>query len=114
MTFEEELKNNELTVRYSDAPDRAPIDLSIEDGNDGICWVWGESPYDVEVECDHPYQCIDWGDDDEMGECILCGAQCNWKWEDDGDGGKERNVYQWHKPERIGGLVKKYLKELEG
>lgn len=114
MTFEDRLKEYELTIKQSESPDRKPIDFSIEDGRDGVCWVWGDSPDDVEIECDHPYQSIDWEDDDKMGECMLCGAQCSWRWESDGEGGMERNIYQWHRPDKTSGLVKKYLEENGG
>lgn len=110
--MEKELSQYDLKVRYSEAEDKQPIDFSIEDNQDNVCWVWGKTPEDVEIECDHPYQCIDWGDDDECGECELCGASCEWHWEDDGEGGQDRAVHTWHNPERIGGLVGKYLKEL--
>lgn len=117
MDLEKELKQYDLKIRYSEAEDREPIDFAIEDNNDNVCWVWGSEPWkDVQVECDHPYQCIDWGDDDEMGECELCGAQCHWHWEydyDDGYKAGDRIIHGWEKPDKIGGLVGKYLKELQ-
>lgn len=114
MKLSDLLKEYELTIEESNSSERKPIDFTIRDGDDQWCAeVWGEDPKSVEVECDHPYQCIDWGDDDECGECELCGAQCYWRWENDGDGGQERNIYKWERPERVGGLVKKYLKSLE-
>lgn len=108
----DELEQYDLKLRESDAPDRMKIDFSIEDEHDNVCWVWGKSSDDVEVECDHPYQCIDWGDDDECGECELCGSQCQWHWEhnyDNGYKGSERVVHSWHRPEKVGGVIKKII-----
>ena len=82
MTFKEELAERGLTVHFSEAEDREPIDFEISDGNDNVAWVWGSEPFkDVQVECNHPEECIEWGDDDECGECLLCGAQCHWHYE---------------------------------
>lgn len=114
--MEEELKEYDLKIRESDSPDRLPIDFSIEDDQDNVCWVWGENPYDVEVECDHPHQCIEFDDDETVGECALCGATCDWHYEVDWDSGykaSERTPHGWHRPEKIGGLVGKYLKQLK-
>lgn len=116
MNIEKELDQYDLRLRESDNPERLPIDFSIEDDDNNICWVWGKNVDDVEIECNHPYQCIDWGDDDECGECELCGAQCNWHWEynyDDGYKAGERVVHGWERPTKIAGLVGKYLKELQ-
>lgn len=118
MDIEKELKQYDLRMRESDSEDREPIDFAIEDDNDNVCWVWGSEPWtDIQVECDHPYQCIDWGDDDEMGECELCGAQCHWHWEynyDNGYKAGERVIHGWERPDKkIGGLVGKYIKHLQ-
>lgn len=102
-----ELEQYDLSLRESDAPDRLPIDFSIEDDEDNVAWVWGDWK-DYEVDCTHPYQCIDWGDDDERGECELCGAQCDWRWERDEDG-QSREPHAWHKGN--GGLIKKIIEE---
>ena len=67
-----------------DPDDGEPIDFSIDDGTDNVAWVWGSEPFsDYEIECNHPDECIEWGDDDECGECLLCGDQCTWGWVDD-------------------------------
>ena len=120
--MEDKLKQYDLKIRQSDNPDREPIDFSIEDNNDNVCWVWGSHPVDdVQVECDHPEQCIDYGDDDEQGECVLCGAKCDWHWEKDvidnyPDSIREIQVrvpHEWYHPRKIGGLVKECLDELK-
>lgn len=106
---------DEYKVRESDNPDRQPIDFSIDDGKDNVCWVWGATPQDVEWECDHPT--VEFDDDETVGECVLCGATCDWHWNTYGDAGytqKEQVPHEWHKPEKVGGLVKEYLKETYG
>lgn len=108
LSAEEKLKELGLTVRESDAPDRTPIDFSIEDGNDNVCWVWGDTPEDLEIECDHPDNCVEYCDDETVGECLLCGKTCDWHWQPDGEGGKERVPHSWHEGE--GGIIKQYLR----
>ena len=63
--------------------------------------------------CTHPEESIEFGEDDERGECKLCGATCDWHWENDvydggdqGDGNgyeiyktRERVVDYWYSPE---------------
>ena len=124
--MEEKLKKYGLKVYQSDAEDREPIDFSIADDEDNVCWVWGSGPFtDVQIECTHPEVCVEWGDDDEQGVCKLCGATCDWHWvntvvneghDDEGNyycyEGKEREVTMVHTPKEIGGIVGEYLKEL--
>ena len=133
MNFEKELKKYGLRVFHKehrqdreDPDDYEPIDFSIDDGTDNVAWVWGSEPWtDVEVECNHPEACIDWGDDDECGECLLCGDQCNWRWveETEYDGTDDygnpeysksgyRDILDWHKTNNKG-LIGKYLKHLQ-
>ena len=109
-SVEDELKGYGLSIRQSDAPDREEIDFSIEDEGDNVCWVWGK-PADPEWECWHPYQCIEFGDDDELGECKLCGSHCEWHYEDDGEGHKERIPHDWFALRQIRGLIAKIVKE---
>lgn len=118
--MEQLLKKYGLTIRESDSPDRKPVDFTIEDGNDNVCWVWGDTPDNVKIECDHAV--IDYGDDDDLrGRCLVCGAACDWHWEDDsGDvedyhwEGKERVPHYWHEPINNRGIVKMYLRRLKG
>ena len=134
MNFEDELEKYGFKVYWrnneghnSDDPDDyEPIDFSISDETDNVAWVWGSEPFsDVQVECDHPEISIEWGDDDECGECPLCGAQCNWHWAKDVvneghdcDGnyyaysGDVREIDEWHKTKNKG-LIGKYLKHLQ-
>lgn len=96
--------------------DFEPIDYSFSDGEDNVAWLWGSHPTDdVQCECNHPEQCMEWGDDDERGFCRLCGAECDWHYETSADDGyeiKERVPDTWYIPKKIGGVLGKYLKEL--
>lgn len=132
MDFEKELKKYGLKVYHKehrqdreDPDDYEPIDFSIDDGTDNVAWVWGSHPTnDVVVECNHPEEALDWGDDDECGECLLCGDQCLWHWEEgeeyegtDDDGHPvsskwgDRVIDEWHHTGNKG-LIGKYLKEM--
>lgn len=37
--MEDELKQYDLKMRESDNPERLPIDFSIEDEADNVCWI---------------------------------------------------------------------------
>ena len=94
-----------LKVFESDAKDRDLIDFDVLDGQDAIAWVWGNDPNDLEVECDHPYQAIEFGDDDERGECKICGATCDWHWENNFEE-RTREPHEWYADNK--GLIKAY------
>lgn len=90
------------------------LSFSIEDGEDNVAWVWGDKSNDVDWECNHPYQCIDFGDDmEERGECLLCGAYCDYHYEKDDQGNKVPEPHEWYPRRYVGGLIGEYLKELE-
>ena len=72
-------KNN--THNSSDPDDYMAIDFDIYEDGDKIASVWGSTKKDVDWDCDHAE--ILWGDDDEKGECLICGALCDWHWEED-------------------------------
>lgn len=108
-----------MKVRESDNPDRMPIDFTIEDDTDNVCWVWGNDKDNLQIECDHAQ--IAYGDVDEQGVCAVCGARCDWHWEEDnGDvedyhwEGKVRVPHQWYMSNVPAGMVKKYLEEKYG
>lgn len=106
---------DEYKVRESDNPDREPIDFMVEDGGENVAWVWGKTPQDIGWECDHPT--VEFDDDETVGECVLCGATCDWHWNTYADAGytqKEQVPYDWHKPEKVEGLIKEYLNETYG
>lgn len=124
MSIGEELKPYGLFIHYversRDDDDYEPIDFTIEDRYDIVAWVWGSNPVsDVQMECPHPEQCIEWGDDDEWGVCKLCGATCTWHYEIDGGNVEDfcwkNNVRvpdEWTYPKHIGGIVGEYLADL--
>lgn len=105
-----ELEELELSIRESDAPDRKPVDFTIEDDVDNVAWVWGDAD-SYEVECNHPH--IEWEDDETQGYCPLCGKYCDWHREvADEYGHLERVPHQWY--EGDGGAIKKIVKEKYG
>lgn len=114
----------------SDDPDdyNSPhIYIEICEGADTVATICGSDlAKDIDIECSHPKCCIEWGDDDERGECFLCGAQCDWGWMDDianegyDENGeycakcvKARQIGDWHLPEYVGGWIGKYIKWLQ-
>ena len=108
---------NELDYKVleSESPDREPIDFSVLDGRDNVAWVWGKESDDLEWECDHPE--VEYGDDDEQGCCVLCGAMCDWHYEaseEDGYRIQERVPHDWHRPKQLGGKLEEYVKEIYG
>lgn len=110
-----ELNDYDLTLRESDSPDREPVDFAIEDGDDNVAYVWGVKPDDVDWECNHPYQCIEFGDDrDEQGECLLCGSWCDFHYSPDDEGHGVPEPHEWYPRKTVGGLIGKYLEELKG
>ena len=132
--FNEELAKLGLKKYESEDKDREPIDFSIANDEGNVALVYGtyqtmaadnkHSKYDVCVECDHPDEALDWGDDDECGECLLCGAQCTWHWveEEECEGTDEdgylissksgyREINEWHDTDNKG-LIGKYLDQL--
>lgn len=113
--MEEALKEYDLHIVQSNKKDRMPIDFEIRDSYDTFCTeVWGKTPDDVEITCEHP--AVEFDDDETVGECPICGATCDWHYESSADDGyviQERVPHDWHIPEKIGGIVGKYLQELE-
>ena len=117
--MQEQLKEYDLKVLYSDDEDHKPIDFTIADDEDNVAWVWGDSSEDVEVECTHPAQCVAFDDDEPTGYCELCGATCDARYEV--DSGNVEDYYwsgrrlvptEWKAPDSPGGVIGKYLKEL--
>lgn len=111
--MEEELKEYGLHVEYSEADDREPIDFEIRDSHDELyATVWGSEPsYDVQIDCDHDF--VEYDDDETQGECPICGATCDWHYEEDDEGNKIRVPHEWYHPKKIGGIVGKELKRLQ-
>ena len=118
-------KLEELGLKYreSDSPERRAIDFAIENEEDNVAWVWGDR-HDLDWECHHPE--VEYGDDDERGQCVLCGSFCDWnyekEWLDEGhdeDGGcvgKEievRRPHTWYPRRAAGGLLKELIEGQE-
>lgn len=113
----EQLKKYGLAIRENDDPNRYEVDFTVEDGEDSVAWVWGPglSKYQElapDFECNHPYQCIDFGDGEERGECLLCGSWCDYHYEEDDEGHKVPEPHEWYPRRDAGGLIGKYLEEL--
>lgn len=112
-----ELHHREYHNNSSDPDDYEPIDFTITDHGDKVAEVWGSNPTnDVQIECTHPEECMEWGDDDEQGVCKLCGATCTWHYE--ADEGNVEDFYwknnvcvpdEWTYPKHIGGIVGEHL-----
>ena len=112
--MEQELKELGLHIEQSKEKDRLPIDFVICDENGGtVAKVWGDaSQNDFDIECEH--YGAEFDDDETVGECPICGATCTWHWHisaDDGYTIKEQVPDQWDRPDKIGGIVGKYLNE---
>lgn len=110
------LKELGLTYRESDNPERMNIDFTIEDGEDNVAWVWGDSSDDIDYECSHPS--VEYEDDEHVGVCELCGATCDWHYEDDCGNvgsyywnGKEKVPHDWHYGKGVGGIIKQIIEE---
>lgn len=110
----DELKDYGLTFVENDDESRERVDFIIKEGNDGVAAVWGNKPDDVDFECSHPYQCIEFGDGEEQGECLLCGSYCDYHYEEDDEGHKVPEPHEWYPRRDVGGLIGEYLKELKG
>lgn len=111
----EQLKEYGLAVRESDSPERDIVDFSIEDGEDDVATIWGNNVDDVDWECNHPYECIDFGNDiEEQGECLLCGSYCDWHRVPDENTPGYPEPHEWYPRRDVGGLIGEYLEELKG
>lgn len=110
----DELKDYELTFVENDDESRELIDFIIKEDNDGVAAVWGNKPDDVDFECSHPYQCIDFGDGEEQCECLLCGSFGDYHYDKDEEGHDVPEPHEWYPRRDAGGLIGKYLKELQG
>lgn len=111
--MEEKLKEYGLEIHYNDAENADPVDFNIADKEDNVATVWGQTLDDVEYECNHPHECIEFGDKDEQGECLLCGNYCDWHYEEDDEGHKIPEPHEWYFDRNVGGMIKQYLKELK-
>ena len=116
MKAEKELESYGIKISQSKDNDRSLIDFALQDkeDNDGVAAVWGNKPDDVDFECSHPYQCIDFGDGEEQCECTLCGSFGDYHYDKDEEGHDVPEPHDWYPRRDVGGLIGKYLKELQG
>lgn len=110
--MEDKLKKYRLKLHESDSPDRYEVDFNIEDSSDNVAWVWGHGLNDVEFECNHPYECVEFGDGTEQGQCALCGSYCDYHFEEDDFGHNVPQPHDWYPRREAGGLIGEYLEEL--
>lgn len=108
----DKLKGYGLTFVENDDESREPIDFIIKEDNDGVAAVWGNKPDDVDFECSHPYQCIDFGDGEEQCECTLCGSFGDYHYDKDEEGHDVPEPHDWYPRRDVGGLIGEYLEEL--
>lgn len=120
------LKELGLEVYENETPDRQLVDFDVVDGEDNVAWAWGDRFDDVDWECTHPREYVEFGDEDEYGECLICGSHCSWsfvdEWLDEGHdetGGcigkmvKTPEITEWYPRRNVGRAIGEYLKELE-
>lgn len=114
--MEEALKEYDLHVVESTEPDRRKIDFRILDDHNAFCAeISGDNPNDVEIDCEHPM--VEFDDDEHVGECPICGAWATWHWEESADNGytvRDKCVDSWDYENVPGGILGKYLKDLQG
>ena len=108
----DELREFGLSIRESDDPNRQRIDFSIEDTEDNVAWVWGDNVNDLDWECNHPTECLEYDDDETVGTCALCGSFFDWHKEDTGEGNLERVPHEFYPRRDVGGIIKKVIKEM--
>ena len=117
----EKYKINHI-FRDDNDPDKTAIEFEIRDKDDElVANVWGENANDVEVDCEHPYDALDFTgiDDDECGKCEICGADVHWHREkviednypESIDEVEEIVPDSYDIPETPGGLIGKILVE---
>lgn len=116
----EKLSEYDLKICLNEAPDSKPIDVVIYDDDEDVAFIYGNDPYNVEVECSHPSQCIEYDDDEPVGWCALCGASCDTHYEaDEGNvedyawSGRRQVPTSWTTPKEPGGIIGEYIKDLQ-
>lgn len=77
----EKLKDYGYKVVKSEVNDGINYDIVDGDG-EIVAWVWKDNKNEnnIDWECQHPEELTEFGDDDECGECPICGAFCSWFW----------------------------------
>lgn len=107
------MKELNFEHRPTNLPDTCPIDFEVRSkrSDELLATVWGDEKDDLEVDCEHPEDYIEYDDDETVGECLLCGATCDWHWVNDFDGSVKyqyREPHEWHS-DKVGGIIKEFL-----
>ena len=114
--------NVDYSERSKDDPDYLPIDFTLRDDQDEpVAFVYGSAPDNVMIECEHE---VEWGDEEEVGVCPICGADCLWhyetEWEDTGHDAngdctgyeiRTRKIDTWSTPLVHNSIIGELLKE---
>lgn len=105
----EKLKEYGYKVEESKVDGGTNYEIQDQDG-EVVAWIWQDdnNKNNIDWECQHPEDITEFGDDDECGECPICGAICSWFWKkelvDEGhdeDGnctgtvGEVREIMEW-------------------
>lgn len=116
-----------LKIHENNEEDRRLVDFELSDEQSEVFWCAGDRFDDIDWECKHPMEYVSLGDEDEYGECLVCGSHCSWgfvkEWLDEGHDDetgscigqeiKVARVGEWFPRRSVGGAVGKYLKELQ-
>lgn len=122
MKLGEKFKLQRLSIKRTKSSE--PIDFDIIDADTGehYATIWGTHPVnDINIECEHPTELVEYEDDETQGECPICGAYCDWHFEEevvneghDEDGNytcqvvKVRVPHEWHN-QGVSGIIKDCL-----
>lgn len=89
---------------------RFPVDFVVMNDGCEVAAVWGDNPDSVDSYCEHPEDCVEYDDDETVGECTICGDHCDWHWVSDEDC-RYREPHLWYGNE-FGGMIKEKLDQL--
>lgn len=122
----EELK---LRIEHSEAEDREPIDFDVRDSesDERYATVWGSNTTnDLQWDCEHPEELLEFGDDDERAVCPICGATFDWGWQEDvvDEGYDDEGMYyqttgdvrvigECHESDKPAGIIGDIIKDIE-
>ena len=102
-------------IEYPENKNENQIQVVDTETGDVYANLWIDNLGDeIDIECDHDL--VEYEDDETQGECLICGATCDWHYEESADDGyivKEPMPHDWHKPDKTGGVIGEYLKNLK-
>lgn len=122
------LQELKLRIEHSEAEDREPIDFDVRDSesDERYATVWGSNPTnDLQWDCEHPEELIEFGDEDERAVCPICGATFDWGYTpdvaegEDCDGNyyareiKVRTIGECHEADKPAGIIGDIIKDIE-